>query len=56
MDCKHENICCRDHVFLCLDCGQEVPDPFKVTDNTPEEQNASEPAKKPVKRKAKRGD
>lgn len=50
MDCKHEQIGCRDNVFFCLKCGSALPSPFKAGKDPSE---AEKPAKAP-KRAAKR--
>ena len=49
MNCTHEQLRCTNGVFYCLKCGQEIPNPYEAKEEKPEE-------KKPVKRRAKKGE
>lgn len=53
MECNHHRLRCTDNRFFCLDCGAEVGEQVGMDKHPPEEQNAPEGAKKPVKRKRK---
>ena len=54
MICKHERLRCTNNVFFCLKCGAEVPSPYEVKKNTPENENGSEAPKRAVKRTTKK--
>lgn len=56
MECKHERYKCRNNHFICCSCGAEIADPFKDKETHVENQNGSEGAKKPVKRRGKKGE
>lgn len=30
MACKHEQFKCTNNRFICLKCGQEIPNPYKA--------------------------
>ena len=53
MACKHEHLKCTDNVYFCADCGCSwvVPD-----EDTPMEEKPVEAQKKPIKRKARKGE
>ena len=55
MDCKHERVRCTNNHFFCLLCGAELPQVSMNEEIPAEKENASEAAKKPVKRRAKKG-
>lgn len=55
MDCKHEHLRCTNNVFFCLDCGAEVPNPYKADKQAGQKEAPSEGPQKPVKRKTKKG-
>lgn len=46
MDCKHEQIMCRNCVKICLKCGKELPAEFGTDKHAPA---AEEAAETPVK-------
>ena len=58
MECKHEQIMCRNCVKICLKCGAELPADFgtdkpapKATEAAETPVKAKETAKKPTTRK-----
>lgn len=54
MDCKHEQIMCRNCVKICLKCGAELPadfDPSKAKEAAETPVKAQETAKKTTTRK-----
>ena len=58
MECKHEQIMCRNCVKICLKCGKELPADFGTDKPAPKETEAAETpvkaketAKKPTTRK-----
>ena len=46
MECKHEQIMCRNCVKICLKCGKELPADFGTNKPAPK---ATEAAETPVK-------
>lgn len=54
MACNHEKMRCTNNRFYCVLCGQELPNPYQVDKHPSEKENASEAAKKPVKRGRKK--
>ena len=50
--CKHERFMCRDCRFICLLCGQEIPDPYKDRAKAEPAQEAKKPASKRGRKKA----
>ena len=49
MACKHEHLRCTDNVYFCADCGCSWVAPDK-------EEKPVEAQKKPIKRKARKGE
>lgn len=50
MDCKHEQIMCRNCVKICLKCGKELPADFG-TKNAPAGADTAETPKKTTRKK-----
>ena len=42
MDCKHEQIMCRNCVKICLKCGKELPADFGTDKPAPTAEKAAE--------------
>lgn len=42
MDCRHEQIMCRNCVKICLKCGKELPADFGTDKPAPRAQEAEE--------------
>ncbi len=42
MDCKHEQIMCRNCVKICLKCGKELPADFGTNKPAPAAEKAAE--------------
>lgn len=56
MDCKHEQIMCRNCVKICLKCGKELPADFGTDKPEPVTEKAEETpikAQKTTRKKAK---
>ena len=56
MDCKHEEIMCRNCVKICLKCGKELPADFGTDKPAPVAEKAEETpvkAQKTTRKKAK---
>ena len=56
MDCKHEQIMCRNCVKICLKCGKELPADFQTGKPSPAEGTpgmAQETPKKTTRKKVK---
>lgn len=54
MDCKHEEIMCRNCVKICLKCGKELPADFvpgKPSTVTETPENGQETPKKTTRKK-----
>lgn len=49
--CNHEQFMCRDNRFICLQCGAEIPNPYKAKQ---QKQDAPQAQEKPAKRRAKK--
>lgn len=49
--CNHERFKCVNNRFICLLCGQEIPNPYTAK---AEKEPAPEAQKKPAKRRAKK--
>ena len=54
MACKHERIKSVNCRIFCDICGAELPVDWLTCKNTPAQDNAAEPAEKPVKKAATR--
>ena len=54
MECKHERIKSVNCRIFCDICGAELPADWLTGKNTPVQDNAAEPAEKPVKKAATR--
>ena len=52
MGCEHKRFGCRNNVFFCLDCGAEIPNPYKAE---PAENVGKETIKKPATKRTKKG-